>query len=287
MKIALGTVQFGLAYGVANELGKVPVDEARSIIKFSSSSGISMVDTAISYGVSESVLGSIGIQGWDVVTKIPALPSGIKNIELWLFEQVQGSLERLGVEQLYGILLHNPSDILGVYGEEYICALKKIQKSGIVKFLGYSIYSPDILCELTHKFWPEIVQAPFNVFDQRLKNSGWLDRLFDGGVRVHVRSIFLQGLLISSNTMVPKYFAPWSILLHKWRNYSNEINATSLEIALNFVLKEYKIDRVLVGVDGLQQVKEIVAAYEKIQIPVLDHFACNDVNLIEPNRWKL
>lgn len=283
----MGTAQFGMTYGVANTVGRVPVDDIRQIMKFSRNKGISMIDTAIAYGVSESVLGEVGLQDWDVVTKIPALPREVQNIKLWLFQQIQESIQRLGVKELYGALLHNPEDILGSSGEEYILALKELQKSGLVKFLGYSIYSPDILCNLTNKFWPEIVQAPFNVFDQRLKISGWLDRLVDGGVMVHARSIFLQGLLISSRTSLHEYFSPWSMLIHKWQSYSAEICANPLEVALNFVLKEHKIDQLIVGVDGFQQIKEIVEAYNKIQTPALECFACNDLNLIEPYRWKL
>jgi aryl-alcohol dehydrogenase-like predicted oxidoreductase len=143
MKLALGTVQFGLKYGIANVVGQVPFNQMSSILNEARQAGIDTLDTAISYGDCEARLGELGIKNWNVITKIPALPKSLDYIEDWVLQQVHDSLQRIGVEQLDGLLLHQPSDILGPQGAIYVRTLEKIRDDGLVRSIGYSIYSPD------------------------------------------------------------------------------------------------------------------------------------------------
>ena len=80
MKLALGTVQFGVPYGVANSTGQVPESEGSSILSYARTLGIDTLDTAIAYGESERRLGSIGVAGWNVITKLPEIPNDFENV---------------------------------------------------------------------------------------------------------------------------------------------------------------------------------------------------------------
>ena len=177
MRLALGTVQFGLPYGVANKSGQVSRAEAKLMVRLALENGIDTLDTAIAYGESEKCLGEIGVENFKLVTKLPSIPDGCLDISGWIHEQVTSSLLRLGVEKLYGFLLHKSEDLLGPDGPELYRALDSLKEKGLVKKIGVSIYSPNELESLKKDFSFDLIQAPFNLIDQRLLYSGWMKKL--------------------------------------------------------------------------------------------------------------
>ena len=112
MKIELGTVQFGIPYGIANSKGQVEKKEAKNILDYAKSSGINSIDTAIAYGTSEKCLGEIGLDGFQVITKLPEIPHNYGNLKSWVLKHIKNSLSTLSVESLSGLLLHRPSQLL-------------------------------------------------------------------------------------------------------------------------------------------------------------------------------
>jgi aryl-alcohol dehydrogenase-like predicted oxidoreductase len=196
MRIALGTAQFGMNYGITNNCGQVSQNQAIQILDQAHKAGFDTLDTAVAYGGSEQRLGELGVHDWKVISKIPALPASVDNVSDWVYQQVRNSLKRIGIRRLDGLLMHNPSDILGTQKAAYVRSLRRVRDEGLARSIGYSIYSADDLYSLTRVFQPDIVQAPFNIIDRRILTSGWLSRLADDGVRIHTRSAFLQGLLL-------------------------------------------------------------------------------------------
>lgn len=150
MKLALGTAQLGLNYGIANRQGQVSVDEAEeAILRHAQSSGMDTLDTAMAYGDSEQRLGVIGVAGWHVVSKLPAIPDACPDVFRWVATSVQESLQRLQVTSLYGLLLHRPEQLLARDGERLYLALQQLKDDGVVGKIGVSIYDPselDALC---------------------------------------------------------------------------------------------------------------------------------------------
>ena len=203
MKLALGTVQFGQSYGVANKAGQVSAADAKTILEYAASNGIKMLDTAIGYGDSEQRLGEIGIPDWQVVSKIPAVPDGCGDISGWVSESVRSSLQRLGVPRLYALLLHKPQQLLGADGGRIYAAVQQLKENGLVQKIGVSIYAPVELDDLYQRYKFDVVQAPFNLLDRRLFDSGWMSRLADRGAELHASSVFLRGLL-----RMPPYARP-------------------------------------------------------------------------------
>ena len=196
-RIVIGTAQFGSPYGVANtKLEEVSPTEVSGILKYALSEGINTIDTAINYGDSEAKLGGFGVDDFQIVTKLPAIPNNYSDINSWVEEQLNNSFDRLKVRSIYGVLLHNSQDLLGFKGPELWESLQELKRKKIVKKVGYSIYSPWELDELYEPFPPDIVQAPYNILDRRLSLSGWLDRLSSNDIEIHIRSVFLQGLLL-------------------------------------------------------------------------------------------
>jgi aryl-alcohol dehydrogenase-like predicted oxidoreductase len=286
MKLAIGTVQFGLQYGIANKTGQISEKEARKILKYAKEANIDTIDTAIGYGNSEYCLGSIGVDGWNVVTKIPEIPKGCLNVTSWINEKLKQSLNRLGVNSVKGLMLHRPMQLLETVGEEIWQTLKELKQKKMVKKIGFSIYEPDELDKLWYNFKPEIVQAPYNIFDQRLKESGWMKKLYENNVEIHVRSLFLQGLLLMNSRSRPEKFNQWESLWEEWDQWLDQQQLTPLEAALGFVLKETMVDRAIVGVDSLAHLKGIISS-SNIQMDNTSHnLKITDHNLFNPANWS-
>lgn len=281
MKLALGTVQFGLNYGVANQTGQVSALEVVGILETALNAGIKVLDTAISYGESEACLGRAGVEGFKVVTKLPAL-EGTPNIA----GMVERSLERLAVPRLHGLLLHRSSDLAGANGSWLHDALLDLKQRRLVEKIGVSIYDPRELETILDRFEMDIVQSPYNVFDRRLVSSGWLGRLKDAGVEVHTRSTFLQGLLLMDRAQRPEKFARWNELWTRWDGWLEQAGTSAIAASLGFVCDNDAIDHVLVGVDGRTQLAEIIKALQARPPQVPDWVASDDLDLINPVNWN-
>lgn len=286
-KVALGTVQFGLDYGIANEAGQVSLYEAQRVLSLAKGNGIDVLDTAIAYGTSEEVLGKVGVDGFRVVTKLPSLPEDPNNIAHWVTEQVRDSLARLGQKTLHGLLLHRTQDLLGLHGAHLINALADLKNDGVVQKIGVSIYSPDELEVVRNKIKIDLVQAPLNVVDRRLQSSGWLDRLKDDGVEVHTRSTFLQGLLLMERSKIPQKFRRWLNLWDLWHEKLKVLGTSPLVASLGYPLSLKQVDQVIVGVDSAAQLSEILQAAENaIKGPDTSFMTSADLDLINPSNWN-
>ncbi len=285
-RLALGTVQFGLRYGVANTSGQVSPDEAAAIVAHGREAGLRTLDTAMAYGDSERRLGEIGVTDWEVVSKIPPVPADCADIAAWVDDCVRASLARLGVTTLKGVLLHRAADLAGPQGARLYAAMAALKQRGAVTKIGVSIYGPEELEALDPDYRLDLVQAPFNVVDRRLVVSGSLTRLLRAGTEVHCRSAFLQGLLLMASPTRPPVFQRWQSLWDRWHQWLEEQSLTPLQACLGFVLAQPGIARVVVGVDSLAQFEEILAAARTPSVCPPSTLMSSDLDLIDPSRWR-
>ena len=235
-RLALGTVQFGLAYGIANQTGQVRSLEAKGMLQLASSNGIDTLDTAIAYGDSESCLGEVGIHDFRLVTKLPAFPDKCADVGAWVQQQVVASLSRLGVNAVYGLLLHRSEQLLGPNGTALYRALQSVKDSGRVQKVGVSIYAPSQLDVLSPQYHFDLVQAPLNLVDRRFHMTGWLQRLKEKGVEVHTRSAFLQGLLLMPQAAIPTKFSGWNHLWCRWHQWLGDCDISAVQACLAYPL---------------------------------------------------
>lgn len=284
-RLALGTAQFGLNYGIANQTGQVPVSDAAAILDGARVAGLDTLDTAIAYGDSEHRLGQIGVKQWQIVSKLPQLPDRLPDVGAWVRASVMGSIERLNLSCLGALLLHHPADILGTQGEALYAAMVELKSLGLVKKIGISIYQPDELDALLEHMAFDVVQAPFNILDRRLIDSGWLGKLRDLKVELHVRSVFMQGLLLMPATLRPAKFQRWQPLWAEWDRWLSAHQLTPLEACLRYALSFNEIQRVIVGVDTPGQLKEIMTAASGNLPPVPVGLRSTDVALLNPSNW--
>lgn len=286
MKLAIGTAQFGMPYGIANQSGQVCGRNAESILTLAITSGIDMIDTAISYGESEKTLGRIGVDGFSVITKLPVIPESVSDVESWIVDQTKGSMRRLGVDNVYGLLLHRPDQLAGPDGGTIARTLQVLKADGLVDKVGISIYSSGELEQALEMCDIDLVQSPFNLIDRSLFTSGWLQRLSESGVEIHARSVFLQGLLLMSRAEVPKKFEPWSKLWDDWHSWLSEQSVSATKASLNFVQGFSQFDRIVVGVDTVEQLQELVDSARTFQLQSAPDICCTDEMLIDPSNWS-
>lgn len=287
MKLALGTAQFGLNYGIANQQGQISRYEGKAILDLAWARGMDTLDTAIAYGQSEQRLGEIGIENWKVVSKLPAVPDDCHDISNWVADAVNESLQRLKVKRLYGLLLHRPQQLLEKDGDRLNNALQHLKQNGVVQKIGVSIYAPSELDALCSRYQFDLVQAPFNIIDRRLIDTGWLSQLADQGTELHVRSVFLQGLLLFKPVDRLQKFTRWSALWAKWDAWLKEVGLTPLVACICFVLSFQHISKVIIGVDSLSQLSEILQAAERSMPYIPGELKSSDQDLLNPARWHL
>ena len=286
MTLVLGTVQFGLPYGIANQNGQVSLDDAKKIIALARLSGIDTLDTAIAYGNSEASLGHIGVNGFKVITKLPILPENVSNVGLWVHNQIRESLQKLNVESVYAVLIHHSQQLLGPKGKDLYQSLEHLKTKGLVKKVGISIYDPIELDSVMNAFTIDLVQAPFNLIDQRLNSSGWLQKLYDQGVEVHARSVFLQGLLLMPATSIPEKFKNWLPLLNTWHEWLLDNNTLATQACIGFVQAHPQISKAVVGVQSTIQFGQLIQAANHSSMIQWPDISSNDENLINPSNWN-
>ena len=286
-RLALGTAQFGLDYGVANSQGQMPASEVGRILIAARIAGLEILDTAMGYGSSEQVLGDFGIEDFHIVTKLPGLPIGLVDVDQWVEQQIVSSCERLRASGLYALLLHRPADLLSDKADALARSLKKLKENHVVQKVGVSIYDPEELTPIERILDIDLVQAPLNVIDRRLQTSGWLHRLREDGVEIHTRSAFLQGLLLMARSDMPEKFERWSSMWDQWQRYLKDTEISALSACLAYPLSLPEVDRVVVGVDSARQLDDILtAANSHNQSADTSFMTSSDTQLINPSKWS-
>jgi len=280
MKLALGTVQFGLDYGITNHSGQVAIDEVKDILDYAKTNNIDTLDTAARYGNSEQVLGGVGVNNYRIITKTTPLKNGVDGV----IKGFHQSLDNLNIGQVDGLLIHNIDDVKDKRFGDLFHKVNELKEEGLINKIGFSTYTPDQVDFLLENFDFDLIQVPFNVFDTRLIEGGQLQALKKKNIEIHVRSIFLQGVLLDFDNL-SSYFSRWKKQFDKYQSTVEKSGLSLLEYALNFTLNVQEIDKILVGVNSTDQLKEIVQAKKKQSS--LSAFPIDDIALLNPGLWKI
>lgn len=276
-KLALGTVQFGLDYGISNTKGKTNEQEVALLLNLAHQNEILLLDTAQAYGSSEEVIGRNHNERFDIVTKIN--PSSSETSTKGL---VQESLRRLGIEGIYGVLFHNAESALN--NPQAFDQLQSLKKEGVIKKIGMSVYKPEELEALVQAFdLPDLVQVPFSHLDRRFENL--LIRLHEKGVEIHTRSTFLQGLFFMDPNELSAFFQPVKEYLVMLRTNFQDSKGLA-GFLLSYVASRPFIDKVVLGVNNTKQLTDNMAALSsssgliELEAPVISE------NILLPYLWK-
>ena len=286
MKLAIGTAQFGLDYGVANTKGKVSLAEASEIIDLADSLGIQTIDTASAYGNSENVVGNVSRSNHDITTKLSGVPNQCDDVFNWATTQLFTSLSNLKRESIYGILLHRPDQLNHEYGDELYRALHEFKSQGYVSKIGVSVCDPKELDDLWGRYDFDIIQAPLNIIDRRILASGWAEWLKKNSIEVHTRSVFLQGFLLLPKQKRSSKLSRWTYIFDEWDYFLDSKGLTALEACLRFAISQNHVDRIVVGVDSVSQLLEMAKASGGPLESLPEFTKSEDTRLINPSSWS-
>jgi len=283
-RIVLGGAQLGLPYGILNGGETLSREEVARILDTAVDRGIDSIDTAIAYGHSESIIGEISQNRFKIISKLPPLPVDISNVSEWVHSQVQGSLSRLKCTSLDALLLHRPQDLTGAQGVELYAAIESLMAEKMIHRFGVSIYSPDDLEGIIDTFEIHVVQAPLNVFDRRI--LGVTDQLSALNIEVHVRSVFLQGVLIASPQDRPHRFEPWSEHFALFDEWVRSSGVSAMACCMGFALQQPGIAKLVIGTTSAESLDEIMNSIPNSVLEVPTHLQSSVEQLIDPRFWN-
>ncbi len=285
-KFALGTAQLGQIYGLKKRKKIYNLSESKKIFSFirSNIDRIDLIDTAQLYGSSEEIIGRLQTNDLKIITKIKLKYSKL-NIRNQIFNKVEKSLSNLKKNFIHGLLIHNPSILLNNIGDEIYEALYELKEKKLVKKVGLSIYDSSDLEFFLKNFKYDIIQGPLNIVDQRLKMQGWLKEFKKNKIEFHARSIFLQGLLLLKKKERKNFYIHNKVFWESWDNYLLVNKTKPIDLCLNFILNEKNIDRIIIGVNSIDELKYILQ-FKKSKLSQNINFNVNK-NLIDPRKWHL
>ena len=284
-RIVLGGAQLGLPYGILNGGETLSREEVARILDTASDHGIDAIDTAIAYGQSESIIGETAQNRFNIISKLPPFPSDVSNVSEWVHMQVDASLSRLKCTSLDALLLHRPQDLTGQHGSELYAAIGSLKIEKIIRRFGISIYAPEELPGIIGTFDIDVVQAPLNVFDRRI--LGVIDQLTALNIEVHVRSVFLQGVLIASPKGRPQRFEPWSEHFALFDEWVHSSGISAMACCLGFALQQPGIAKLVIGATSSESLAEIMTSIPNTHLEVPAHLQSSIEQLIDPRVWSV
>lgn len=281
VELALGTVQFGMKYGIVGRGETVPAKEVQDIFARAWEYGIRVLDTAPAYGTIEESLGTL-TEGYPfkMVSKIPVLPKESSSVEVVNFvsNSIQKTRERLG-ERLTTLLFHRSDDLLEQHGTiAWETASKAISDSPIR--LGVSCYSPSELALLQNKFPISVAQIPGNALDQRITTTKNINN-----VELYLRSVFLQGILLLAPERASKQLPQAANSIKVWGKWCDEHQLTPLQAALSVAKGLPGIRYCVVGVDKLAHLEDILTAWTSAVPLTAPSLSTDNMDIIDPRRW--
>lgn len=295
-KLCLGTVQFGMQYGINNYTGQPSEEECFEMLDVAIENGIDTIDTARAYGTSEIVLGNyLEYRKYgnkvNIISKLRpnVLMPNTNDVYSLIRKELEDSLKRLHISKLKGYLLHTPEY---VYNDKVIQALYQLKKEGLLQNIGVSIYNMEDGFEAIVKKM-DYVQLPYSIFDQRGDKSGFISDAKKAGLTIFTRSVFLQGLCMMPLDNVPTYLEHAKPYLKYLEELAKKQKIHKAELLIRFVKSLKEIDYLVFGVDNISQLKENInifnnnASMDSLLLKtVQEYFSDMENSIILPSLWS-
>lgn len=295
-ELCLGTVQFGMKYGINNTLGQPTLDESFKMLDIAIDNGIKVIDTARAYGEAEEILGKYFIDRKNsdkvkVITKLRpnVVEIGEKDVQGVVRRELEDSLKRLNIERLDGYLLHTPGYI---YNKEILKALISLKNEKLVSNIGVSIYEIEDGEEAIRTGVVDYIQLPYSILDQRGVKTNFISKAKQSGITIYTRSAFLQGLFTMNKNRIPANLKKAIPYINIFEQLLDKYQINKISALINFVKQEKDIDYLVFGVDTPDQLIEDIKIYKSEVIP--DEFLSElkkqfneiDKSIIFPSLWS-
>lgn len=283
-KIIIGSANVNTKYGFKKN--NIKTKEFKKLLKNAKLKKINFIDTSPKYSNSEKVIGSIK-EKFNIITKIPKIPLNTKKnkIEDWIINKFITSLRNLNSKFIYGVLIQNAEILLSNKGDNIYNALVNFKNKKKIKKIGVSIYDFKKLEKIINKFKIDFVQVPFNIFDQRLVEKSLIPKLKKRGIEIHVRSVFLQGLLTEKNLRLPSSMKDLNKNLKIWEKWIKKNKINPINACLDFVLRNKDIDKIVIGFNSFKDFKQVIS-HKKSNIKFTNLKLSVNKNIVDPRNWK-
>jgi aryl-alcohol dehydrogenase-like predicted oxidoreductase len=291
-QLALGTAQFGLDYGITNARGRVDAGEALRMLQVAWDGGVRMLDTAPAYGDSEPALGTAfaadAARAWRIVTK--TLPLRTPQVDEEGTTRVdaafRGSLANLRAASVDTLLAHHADDLLVPGGDALYRWLRGEQDAGRAGRIGASVYDGAQVRALLDRYRLDAVQLPASIADQRLLADGTVQRLQDAGVEIHVRSLYLQGLLLADPSFVAQRFAPQAAWAQGLREECRSRGLDPVQACLSFFRSQPAFRVAVIGAASTEEVRALVEAWSTAPVMDWSGWAVDNPSFTDPRQWN-
>lgn len=285
MKLILGSAQFQNGYGITRENYIIKKKTVDDIFKIAKSQNINLLDIAESYRINNFKYLKKNFKNFEIITKYEVFPK--KNIYLNLKKKIKRDLKRYNKNKFYCLHFHKSSSLFNKNSEELILALKKIKNTdNLISKIGVSVYEPDELKNILNIFTPDVVQIPLNIMNQEFTKNKLIENLKKKKIEIHVRSIFLQGLLLDKQNNIKSYKFYKNNKLIKLNKYAKKNNLSLIYLCINYI-KQFNISKIIFSCENKVQMREILRNYKKKTNYTInyDQFRCKNLNLIDPRKW--
>ena len=257
-KLGLGASQLGLDQSPATPRSRPPEREASDAMQIAARAGLPILDAQVAFGRAETVIGNLMPRPspFRVLVKAVRPDRGPDYVE----DELRAALRRLRLDKVDTVIVQSAADLFHPAGPAMWDRLKQLKDEGLVQKIGVSVFASDEPVALTRRFKPDVVQAPVSLLDQRLIVSGALAEIAGLGVEVHLRSIFLQGLLFLPPDRMPTALKGASGPLSRVRRLIAEGRSDPLQAALGFALSRPEASSVVVNVASSAEFQAVLAA---------------------------
>ena len=290
-KICIGTPQFSGFYGITNENKKnFKLRDINDFFKLLKKNRINYIDTALAYKKAEKniISSKANISKFNIITKIPR-PNKLINYEEAVIKKISQSQKKFRIRKFYSILLHDCKNLQKSEIKKVLNIFRLLKKKNLTKYVGFSIYSTQDYKKIIRYFKPDILQVPGNIFDRTFLTKNFLNEIKKKKIKLHVRSIFLQGIILSDMQLINKKFKRWKNIFHSWEKFCQYHNSSKIEIATNFLFNYPLIDKIIVGFNNKNQFLEFLKIKKlNLKIPNFINKDKKSIEkLIKPYNWNL
>lgn len=283
-KIILGTVQFGLNYGINNSIGKPSEDKVFEILDAAIEQNIQYLDTAPAYGNAIDLIGLYHQQSRNVFKVL----SKFKNIkEGEIYDLTRYSLDKLGIANFEVYSYHSFDNYLNY--PHITDELLLLKEKGLIKKIGISIYTNNELEKVLLDKKIDVIQLPFNLLDNQNDRGKYLKQAKPNNKEIHTRSAFLQGLLLMNEASIPENLMALKPYIKEIKSFCDREKISMQSLALSYAIYNEQIDQVLLGVDtkdqlmhNLDSIKNTKHAFEYIN----QNIYVNEKELLNPVNWQ-
>jgi aryl-alcohol dehydrogenase-like predicted oxidoreductase len=288
-KILLGTAQFGSHYGINNKSDIPDFKQVNKILNYAHDNEVTILDTSESYGNSQNKIGEFHKKSKKKFKVITKFSNNNFNSRFNLEKHLQNNLNVLGVNNLYSYMFHSFNDF-NQYGAFFFDQLVKCKEKGLIEKIGVSLYDNEEFDLLIRNYKIDLIQVPFNLFDNLNLRNALLDKAKFHNIEIHTRSTFLQGVFFKKLNSIDPFFSSFKENLIKVHQIAKSYNTDILSLALNYAVCQQKIDKVLIGIDNFSQLKKCFNTFEIKQIDEMidsiNKINFENKNLLNPTLWK-